>query len=185
MSKFAEYSPNAKSMPLPDGLLLREATREDTQDLARIIAERESEPVETLLPLAERMLDRAHHGPSLLLLATAGDVVAGFGRADYFIPPQDAPANTAPEGWYLNGVIVCPEYRRHGIGAKLTRARLTWIAQRQSKAFYFASALNLATIDLHKAFGFRELTRDFYYPRVSFEGGVGILFVCEPIPGEL
>jgi ribosomal protein S18 acetylase RimI-like enzyme len=185
MSKFAEYSPNAKSMPLPDGLLLRAARREDTQDVARIMAEREGEPIGRCLPSIERMLDRAHRGAALLLLATVGDVVAGYGSAGYFIPPEGAPANTVPEGWYLNGVIVCPEYRRCGIGAKLTRARLTWIAQRHSKAFYFASARNLATIDLHKAFGFSELTRDFYYPRVSFEGGVGILFVCEPIPSEL
>ncbi len=40
----------------------------------------------------------------------------------------------------------------------------------------FANARNRASIALHAAFGFEEVTRDFEVPGVTFEGGVGVLF---------
>lgn len=185
MSKFADYMPNAKSdLLLPGSLIVRPARPEDTQDVARLAAAREGDPIEKWLPSVERMIDRAVHGQGLLLVAGMDDVIAGYGKADYFVPPKGSPANTAPEGWYLTGVVVRPEYRRRGIGARLTRDRLTWIAQRGDKAFYFANARNLATIDLHKAFGFREVTRDFHHPNATFDGGLGVLFVWESIPSK-
>ncbi len=115
----------------------------------------------------------------LLVVATVAEAVVGFGRVRWIQPEADPSANPAPPGYYLGGVIVTPEHRRQGIGAELTRARLDWIRARAPKAWYFASALNRASIDLHARFGFREVTRDFSGPGVSFTGGVGILFRCE------
>ena len=50
--------------------------------------------------------------------------VVGYGRVSYFARPDDAPAGTAPEGWYLGGLLVEPSWRRGGIGRQLTQARL-------------------------------------------------------------
>jgi len=56
---------------------------------------------------------------------------------------------------------------------------LNWIAQRDRYAYYFANAQNRVSIELHEQFGFMELTQDFTYPGVTFEGGIGILFRVE------
>ena len=81
-----------------------------------------------------------------------------------------------PTGWYLAGVIVAMTARRRGVGRSLTQRRLAWIQARASEAFYFVNARNLASIDLHAAFGFQEVTRDFRVPGVTFSGGERILF---------
>jgi len=91
-------------------------------------------------------------------------------------PPEGAPANAVPDGWYLTGVIVTPQFRRRRIGHQLTQARLQWLLRRTSNVYYVASAQNRVMIELHRQFGFVEMTRDFSFPDVTFTGGVGILF---------
>ncbi len=110
-----------------------------------------------------------------LLLAETGGQVVAYGRARRFDPPPDAPANTAPAGYYLTGLLVALEYRRQGIGEQLTRARMAWTAERATEIWFFANAANRASLLLHHGLGFREVTRDFTYPGVTFTGGVGVL----------
>jgi hypothetical protein len=62
------------------------------------------------------------------------------------------------------------------VGAALTDARLEWISGRATEAWYFSNACNAASIRLHARFAFREVTREFTLPGVTFEGGEGILF---------
>jgi GNAT superfamily N-acetyltransferase len=120
----------------------------------------------------------------LLLVGEQAGELAGYGVAGAFEPAAGAPRNHAPEGWYLLGLVVRPDRRRLGVGAQLTRSRLVWIYERAPQAYYFANRLNLATIALHARFGFQELTRDFWYPGVTFTGGHGILFrAAAPHPG--
>ena len=116
---------------------------------------------------------------SLLLVAALSGRVLGYGKADYFSAPEDAPANAAPDGWYLSGLIVRPSHRRRGVGAELTRERLALIAQKSSKASYFSNLRNQVSIALHGHFGFVEVTRDFWFPTAEFTGGVGVLFCCD------
>ena len=122
---------------------------------------------------------------ALLLVALVSGEVVGFARAGRLRPPNDAPADTLPDGWYLLGVIVVDAWRRHGIGRDLTKARLAWIAERADAAYYFVNARNRASFDLHHDLGFVEISRDFSAPEVSFEGGQGVL--CRlylPSPAE-
>jgi len=111
----------------------------------------------------------------LVVAKDAGDIV-GYGRARLFEPPPAAPTNTAPRGYYLIGIFVHPTRRRGGIGAGLTRARLDWIGERAADAWFFANAHNTASIELHRRFGFEEVTRDFSFPGLTFAGGEGVLF---------
>ena len=106
-------------------------------------------------------------------------------RVRYFRPPDEAPPNVAPSGWYLSGLIVVPEYRCQGVGKSLIRARLDWIGEHDGWAYYFANAQNRVTINLHQQFGFVEVTRDFTYPGATFVGGTGVLFRArlKPVPG--
>lgn len=111
-----------------------------------------------------------------LVVSVKEEAVVGYGRAWWFEPDPDQPANGAPRGYYLLGLVVHPDHRREGIGGALTAARIAWVRERGADhVWYFTNAKNEASQDLHRRFGFREVTRDFVFPGVSFDGGVGIL----------
>jgi GNAT superfamily N-acetyltransferase len=111
----------------------------------------------------------------LLVVARVGGQLVGYGRAEYWAREQDALPRIAPTGWYLSGLLVEPIHRGHGIGAALIATRLGWLAERTDRVWYFTNARNSVSLRLHDAAGFREVTRDFEFPGVSFEGGSGIL----------
>ena len=50
-----------------------------------------------------------------------------------------------------------------------------WAAERAEEMWYFTNAGNRASLRLHEALGFAEVTRDFVFPGVTFTGGVGVL----------
>jgi aminoglycoside 6'-N-acetyltransferase I len=100
----------------------------------------------------------------------------GYGRVRLFEPKGEASADTAPRGYYLIGVFVAPDQRRSGIGAALTQARIDWISERAADAWFFTNARNTASIELHRRFGFEEVSRRFSFPGLTFDGGEGILF---------
>jgi ribosomal protein S18 acetylase RimI-like enzyme len=112
----------------------------------------------------------------LLVVAELEGAIVGYGRARLFEPEPDAPVDVVPAGYYLTGLFVVANHRRGGIGAGLTQGRLAWIAERADEAWYFANARNTASVELHRRFGFEEVTRRFTYPGVTFAGGEGILF---------
>jgi ribosomal protein S18 acetylase RimI-like enzyme len=111
-----------------------------------------------------------------LVVATSGDDLVGFGRARHNRRPPGAPVAGLPDGWYLAGVAVIEAHRREGIGRALTEHRLRWIADRAAEAYYFTDAGNRASIDLHRALGFAEVSRDVSAPGITFPGGSGVLF---------
>lgn len=182
MSKFAEYvdRPEKKHrLHRGNGLVIRPALESDLDEVAAIAAERHGDVVEHWRPIVERIHREAQASDrSLFLVAMLSGRIMGYAKAACFVQPEGSPSNTAPEGWYLGGVVVRPADRRRGVGAELTRERLAWIAQRSPTAYYFANARNRVTIAMHRRFGFEELTRDFRFPNVQFTGGVGILFRC-------
>lgn len=180
MNLFAEYEPRpagTSAEPLPAGMLVRPATGADAVPLAGIAHERHGGDAGKLTEgFAAELSAGGEGGDRLLLVAVVDGAVAGFARVRRFEPAPDAPGNAAPAGWYLAGIVVARAWRRRGIGRELTRRRLAWIAARAPEAWFFANARNRVSIDLHVKLGFREVTRDFWYPGTSFVGGVGILF---------
>ena len=179
---FAEYAPHDRRPPLgsSEGLEIRAAEPGDLPQIARLTAQRQGGSVEIHLAQHEKALrDAREIGKSLILVAARHGRIVGYAKAGWFEPPAGAPPNAAPAGWYLFGVIVDPDFRRRGVGSLLTRARLSWIAEWSPRAYYFASALNRASIDLHDRLGFVEVTRDFHFPQARFTGGVGILFEAD------
>jgi ribosomal protein S18 acetylase RimI-like enzyme len=161
------------------GVEIRRAEPRDAAEIARITHERSGGDIEAIEGRIAGEIETAGTEEHLLLVAVVDMVLAGFGRASYFLPLPEHPPNVAPRGWYLAGLIVAVSFRRHGIGHALTSRRLEHLGTSAVEAFYFASALNRASIDLHARFGFRELTRDFFFPGVSFTGGTGVLYRIE------
>lgn len=179
MPLFAEYEPRSAPAPAPAPTVVRAATLADVERIAEIDAARHgSDPAEVRARFEREIARAATSTHRRLWVAEVDGAVAGFGGVHRFRPAPDAPPNVAPAGWYLSGVVVDPAFRRRGAASALTRARLEFIRQRADRAYYVASSKNLASIDLHARFGFREVTRDFVFPRVTFTGA-GVLFCAE------
>lgn len=189
MTLFAGHAPNPeRAAPVPD-LVVRDAAEGDLPALERIAAEREGSDPDRLRAGFEKLLrEHVPAGEGQLLVAAVGDESVGFGKVVRFRHGSDVASDAAkehaaspetelaPEGWYLAGVVVAPGWRRRGVGDRLTAARLEWISRRATRAYYLVNARNTASIDLHRRFGFIEITRRFSFPGVSFVGGEGILF---------
>ena len=175
MSLFADYHPDTRGRALEE-LEVSIARSRDVPALARLTARREDLPLEEVEPRFLREVQLVSDTHRLWAARSSGQAIA-FARVSYAERPAECAPNHQPAGWYLGGVIVDEAWRRRGVARELTRVRLEFLAQRAREAFYIASALNRSSIDLHAQFGFEELTRDFFAPRVtSFTGGVGILF---------
>jgi ribosomal protein S18 acetylase RimI-like enzyme len=180
MSLFANCHPKDSSLTQLDpssGLKIRAAETSDLATLAMIAAEREGTTQDVQLESFQRQLTRHQAADRfIILVADVHGSVVGYGKCCFHTPADDAPANIAAKGWYLMGVIVAPEFRRRRVAHQLTQARLQWLACRASKAYYFANVQNRVSIELHRQFGFDEVTRDFSFPNTTFTGGVGVLF---------
>ena len=173
------YMVNDKRRP-PKGLIIREARKQDIEQLAELNHKRYGGKLPEIIEGFEREIAGLYETDEhLLIVAEYENKLVGFARAKSFEPPPTAPPNICPEGWYLTGIIVASEYRRKGIASALTKERLNWIAKRSERAYYFANAQNKVSIDMHKQFVFTEISRNFVYPDVSFEGGEGILFKAD------
>ncbi|MFI5261166.1 MAG: GNAT family N-acetyltransferase [Candidatus Limnocylindrales bacterium] len=168
----AAYRRDAPRHKLPADLDVRPASHDDCAAIAAIEASRDSVDVSQALRWCEKEVSDA--GMLLLVAAVDGQVI-GFGRAARLARLADAPPDAVPEGWYLLGVVVVDAWRRRGVGRVLTERRLAWIAQRGDAAYYFTNARNGASLDLHRALGFVEVTRRFSAPRITFDGGEGVL----------
>ena len=168
---FAAYDPLAHGRPAE--AIIREAHEADLPGCA-ILAQRrdggDQDVWESALGADLRAADRL-----LLVAISAGRPVgyASVGRQSYV----RTGGRSVPDGWFLTGLVVDPLHRRGGIGRRLTQARLQWLDGRTNKVWYFASAMNRASLELHRKLGFHEVTRDFVIPGVAFSGGVGILSV--------
>jgi ribosomal protein S18 acetylase RimI-like enzyme len=155
----------------PIARFVRPAGAADVDALVEL-AIRTGEDPETMRRRFESDLDIPER---MLILATAAGQVAGYGRTLYFSPDDGALPYVAPAGFYLAGLLVAPSSRRQGLGRAITRARMAWAFERADEVWYFTSAGNRASIALHAELGFVEVTRDFSFPDVSFEGGSGVL----------
>ncbi len=173
MLNFAEYQPDAHGVPLPE-LTVRRAEPADLPACAALMAEREGDDEAAWL---DRLQFWALAGQQLFVATLPGRVI-GCARLSWLTPGADGGRN-APDGWYLNGVVVTPGFRRRGLGRALTLARCRWVWERGGRVHFVVNARNRASMDLHREVGFREVTRDFVLPGVTFTGGEGVLFSAE------
>ena len=173
MPRFADFRPDVRRCPT--AVTVRPANPGDFGAMARI----------------QRRAGRAAHPESYRRAVTDPDVyvvvaecasptgdpvVVGWGQTYHHETATDA----APAGYYLGGVTVDPDWRRRGVAASLTAARVQWVARRADEVFYVVNPRNLASIELHRPWGFEEVTRAPRLTGIEFDGGVGILLRASP-----
>lgn len=171
MTLFADFAPHSHGEPKP--AVVRPAGESDLDVCARLAAVRNGGEVDTW---RSRLAVDLADPEKLLVVAECDGVVAGHAGAGW-LSFDPALARNIKDGWYLTGILVDPALRRRGLGARLVEARLNWLSTRADRVWYFASAQNEASLQLHRGFGFSEVTRSFAVPGVSFTGGVGVLCV--------
>jgi ribosomal protein S18 acetylase RimI-like enzyme len=170
MSGFAEYRPGARRQSVD--VKVRAAVEGDLTRCAELIVSRTGGEVDARRRRLEA--DLASPDKYTVVAEVDGEVVGYAAVIGHTISPDDPPT-TAPDGYYLIGLIVAPEWRRHGIGELLTQERLRWTAERADEVYYFANHANSAILDLYQRFNFTELTRDFTFPNAPLEPGTCVL----------
>mgnify|MGYP003575160479 FL=1 len=103
--------------------------------------------------------------------AGGGVGVVGWAKTHHW-DYDDGPALA---GHYLGGVTVRPDFRRLGVAAELTGARMAWIWERADRAWFVVNAQNAASLALHRKWGFLEVARGPGFHTVTFDGGEGVL----------
>lgn len=153
MSRFAEYAPDAHGVGV-EGLSITEALPEHAPLSARVEVAREGGDAAQIIPLIARELSLIQQGKRkrYTCLGRVGGAVVSYARCGYREPDPRFPG--LPEGWYLIGINVLPQWRRRGIGAALTAHRLAWLSVRTDEVYYNTSPVNRASAAMHRPFGF-------------------------------
>ncbi len=171
---FASFQPDLHGVPLPD-VEVRPAADADLAACGHLVARREGGDAGAW---TERLRICRTEGDQQVFVAACGDRIVGYAKVGW-LEPVAAGGRGAPDGWYLSGIVVAPEFRRRGLGRLLTEARCAWVFERADAVYYVASATNRASVVLHEDLGFREITRDFVLPGVTFGRSDGVLFRAE------
>lgn len=172
MSGFADYEPEADRQALGVEVRTRAAEKADLEACARLIVARTGGSVDGR---RRRLLGDLQDPRRYSAVACVGDEVVGYGGVIWHETTPADPPRMAPTGYYLVGLIVSPDWRRHGIGELLTVERMRWTAERADTIHYFANLANGPTLDLHEHLGFTEITRDFTFPGNPLKPGTGVL----------
>ena len=94
----------------------------------------------------------------------------GYSNIEYmrFHDQKDEGGNsyTAPEGWYLLGIVVYPKYRRLGVGSKLIDVRVNWAKENSNdkKIYFYTNPKNITSMAFHEDLGFRKVGKDLTFP---------------------
>jgi ribosomal protein S18 acetylase RimI-like enzyme len=180
-STFEPWVPNRVDVPAPPvELTVRKATEQDVEGCVALAALGSDG---SSVDWAELFHHNIEHRDRHLAVARAGDELIGYGRTAWFEPDPAAPPNAAPAGYYLVGLVVDPSWRRRGVASAIISARLDWVAQRASEAWYFADVRNRVSIQLHERAGFEIVTDDFWFPTVTAGGGSHLLGRATLPPG--
>lgn len=176
MNGFADYRPEQTRRTPGQTISVRRMSAGDVEACARLIVSRTGGPIEDRREKLRADLQNPDRY-SVVACATSDPDSQVIGYAAVILHERipDQPATTAPTGYYLVGLIVSPQWRRHGIGELLTVDRMRWTAERADAVWYFANVENGAILDLHRRFGFVEVTRDFTFPNAPLAPGAGVL----------
>lgn len=110
------------------------------------------------------------------VVAVADKAIVGYARTMPFTTDPGMPANAAPDGHYLLGLVVASAHRRRGIGRLLTQERLRWLLERGvDSAYYYTEHDNVASQFLHEQMGFCRMTDDFWFPGLP-DGHAKVLY---------
>ena len=162
----------------------RLASEDDAAEIARITFEREGvhrkRDFNYYFKRTKKELENIETatGFHIIVAEYEGEII-GFGRSIYYDLKKIQVPYPAPSGWYLMGVVVKPEFRRRGIGRRITEERLMRIFKNSTEAYFIVDSNNQASIKLHEELGFKKISEGEGFLKVKFDDGKGYLFKKE------
>lgn len=158
-STYAEFLPEAHGLSCP-GAFLRMAKPSDARSIALTEVASNGpypKPFEDIVTLITKDLTRIslNQVRRKVWVALVGDQVVGFAICSHRDKNDMFP--DLPQGWYLSGVTVAPNWRRKGIGRRLVLARIHWRQSQTSTIYYNTEIHNQASEAMHREFGFVQI----------------------------
>ena len=177
---FAHFNPDINGKLLR-GVIYRLASISDASKISKITFEREglvrNKDFKYYLERTREELENIETATDFhLIVAEYKGEIIGYGRSIYYDLRKIQVTYPAPSGWYLMGLVVKPEFRRHGIGHRITEERLTRLSKRSNKVYCVVNSNNKAAVDLYEKSGFRKVDEGEGFLKIKFDGGKGYLF---------
>jgi len=182
MAFFVEYEPECKRDPKEFydkyDLYLRQSVFEDYIEAAKITTVREGEDADhdkNLERFKEQFGKRSGTNEYFIAYIVdrtdpeAFEKVIGYSHVEYcdFTSEEykQYTDHNTPSGWYLLGLGVYPEYRRLGIGTKLTEIRLKWAKDHSEtkKVYFYTNPRNVTSQEFHKEMGFKRMEGEWFF----------------------
>ena len=181
MNKIDEpFNPDPKKENILLGLKFLKAEERHIQDVYKLMVLRNPNmDKEQLYKKTENEILNLNDGQSYGLYVTEKDgETIGFCR---YILSTKVPIERIkfphPVGMYCMGIIVAPEFRRRRVASFMSNSRFRLIRKLGFNEVYsMVASDNLASISMHKKFGYQEIQRGAGFFIVSFDNGEGILF---------
>lgn len=174
------FNPDVKSRSPSTKLRFEVADEEHVEAVTRLMQLRN--PSEDPIKLKQKvfleitkMNDGENYG---VFVATIDNKVVGFCRFYHSDRvPREKIKYDHPVGIYLMGIVVDPDYRRHGVATFLSEQRLMWLNSIEvDRVFSAVAANNLTSQAMHEKLGFTKREEVPGVLTVHFESGCGILY---------
>jgi ribosomal protein S18 acetylase RimI-like enzyme len=180
MKRDEPFNPNVKSIAPPANLIFRLAERKDREAISGLMAQRNPDKeLSEIYKTTDRELESVERDPKYrLYVGDLNGIVVGLSRFYHSSGlPESKKVYPSPEGWYAMGTIVSPDLRRQGIARFLFENRFEVLRERGvSQLYSFVDSSNLTSLNMHRSFGFEEVTSAQGFLNIKFESGSGILF---------
>ena len=158
----------------------RLAIDQDIQRIAEITEEHEPKGVDSYIKAFQDQISQNKEEDSYAFIFSTlfEDEVVGHGKLFKYSSGDMEVDFESPEGWYLNGIIVDPAFRRKGVAKELLKYREDFISQIDEKTnlHSIVSAENEPSIKYHETLGFKEHSRAPGFLKIKLNCGEGILF---------
>lgn len=182
MAFFVEYEPekkkDQKDFYSKYNLFLRQAVFEDYIEAAKITTVREGENAdhEKNLEHFKKQFGKSS-GENVFFVACiiaknypdAKAKVIGYSHIEYCDFESEEYKQyeniNCPSGWYLLGLGVYPEYRRLGIGTKLTEIRMKWAKDNsdEKKVYFYTNPKNVTSQRFHEVMGYKRIEGEWFF----------------------
>jgi len=182
MAFFVEYEPenkkDSKEFYNRYDLYLRQAVFEDYIEAAKITTDREGEKAdhEKNLELFKKHFGKDSRENKYFVAyiidkndPDATEKVIGYSHIEFcnFASEEYKKYKNinCPSGWYLLGLGVYPEYRRLGIGTKLTEIRMKWakVNSGEKKVYFYTNPKNVTSQRFHEVMGFKRIEGEWTF----------------------
>ena len=172
--KFAKFNPNVKNEQLSD-ISIREVKKSDYKEIAKIVWERDEKKglISDYNERFKKEFKKLGSANWYMHVAIHENKIVGYGR---LVKITEVIGIPGPLGWYLMGITVSHNYRRKGIGEKLTKFRLEFAAKLCSEIYFVCNAQNETSIYIHEKLGFQKILKGKGFFNILFDQGLGYIY---------